>query len=88
MTPIQHNTFKEIKHIPLRVFNRVVYLQNLMEDKGQTVAREYAELFSDVERKQMYLIGQAIKSRGVDTIRKEVTKDLVVTYDPAEELMV
>lgn len=72
------NRFDEIEHTPLKVYNRVVFLNNLMEDSGRYAAESYIELFSDTERKQMYAMGSYIRQKGVDFVRKAVTKNLVI----------
>jgi len=86
MTETLHfNRFEEVKHIPLRVYNRVAYYYNLYEDKGRETAKQYIETFSDMERTQMGYVMIAIKTKGLDAVKKSVTKDLVVTYDPIED---
>lgn len=93
MTETLHfNRFEEIKHTPLRVFNRVAYYYNLYEDKGRETAKQYIETFSDWERKQMGYIMIAIKTKAEDghpdpvgAIRQTVTKDAEFKYDPNED---
>lgn len=80
------NKFDDVTHMPLRVFNRVAMFYNLHEDKGAATAKEYASLFTQKERAQMYILMNEIKIKGVDKVRKWATKDLVVTYDPTEDL--
>lgn len=73
--------FDDIHHLPLRVFNRVAYLHNLMESAGRTPAQEYIDLFSEEERKQMFVLGSYIRKVGVEKVRKEVTKNLELVDD-------
>lgn len=82
----QYNKFNEVEHTPLRAFNRVARMYNIQEDDGADAAREYAASFSDVERRQMMIIIVAIEKFGVDSVRKQVTKNLVTTYDPNDDL--
>lgn len=86
MDKLHFNRFDEIKHKPLQAFNRTVQFNNYYYDKGRDMAEQYANIFSDRDRKEMYLIQLAVKNMGVDAVRKAVTKDLVVTYDPANDL--
>lgn len=72
------NNFNEIEHFPLRVFNRVAFLYNLVEDGGKYAGEEYLEQFDKEERKQMYVMAAYIKRRGIEATRKEVTKGLVL----------
>lgn len=76
-------TFNHITHTPLRVFNRVVFMTNLLTDFGKEAASNYAELFDESERKQMYIMQVYINQKGVDEARKTVTKGLEVVYDAA-----
>lgn len=79
-----YNKFTDINHIPLRVFNRVVMMSNLMQDFGKEAARSYAESFTEVERKQMFIMQQFIDVKGEKEARKVVTKDLKLVAE--EEL--
>ena len=72
------NKFDDISHLPLRVYNRVVLLNNLHTDFGPQAAKEYIELFNEGERKQMYIMQAHLKNNGVEAVKKEVTKGLSV----------
>ena len=61
----EFNKFNNIENVQLRTYNRCALLSNLMEDGGETVAREYLNLFSDGERKQMFVMNHFIKKHGV-----------------------
>jgi hypothetical protein len=52
-----------------------------MEDGGETVAREYLNLFSDGERKQMFVMNHFIKKHGVEEVKKLV----LGSHTPVEE---
>lgn len=79
------NRFEDINHMPLRVFNRVVFLNNIFADAGEVAARHYIGTFNEGERKQMYLMQAYIKQHGIDKARKDATKNLEVVYDASEE---
>jgi hypothetical protein len=70
--------FESIEHLPLKVFNRVVMLNNILVDMGKEASASYINTFSEGERKQMYIMQMYIKSKGEVTVRKEVTKGLEV----------
>ena len=80
------NTFNEVEHTPLRVFNRLVFLFNLLEDKGKEYASIYLKKFSQSELNEIYLMRGIVEAKGVDEVRKIVTKDVVFDYDPAEDI--
>lgn len=70
--------FDDVNHLPLRVFNRVIYLTNLVADYGQEVAKSYLETFNKGEQAQITMLGMYIKDKGRDTVRKEVTNGLEI----------
>lgn len=72
------NKFDDIGHLPLRVFNRVVFLNNLFSDAGKEAAQKYISLFTEGERQQMFVMSSYIKKVGEANVRKEVTKGLQV----------
>ena len=80
------NTFDEIEYKPLRSFNRLVFFTNLIKDKGVTPAKDYLELLSDTDRREMYLVKKLINAIGEKAVREEVTKNVVFTYDPSEDV--
>lgn len=73
--------FDSVTHMPLRVFNRVVFLHNLISDSGKSAGETYINLFKEFERKQMFLMSAYIKQVGLEQVRKEVTKGLVIVDD-------
>ena len=76
MTIEPFRTFHEIKHVPLRVYNRVVMAYNIMEDFGQEPYLSYIENFDQGEKKQMFTMMMYIKQHGRDAARRFATKDL------------
>ena len=75
MKELEVNTFSEIEELKLRVYNRTVILSNLTKDFGKEAGQEYLEQFSEGEHKQIYLMAQYIKVKGLDAVAKEVTKN-------------
>lgn len=75
-----HSTFDEIEHTPLRVYNRVVMMNNLHSSISADEAKAYAEQFSESDRKQMFVMMAFIKSKGMEQARKAVTKGLRVVH--------
>lgn len=84
MTKANFNRFDDINHTPLRAYNRVVLMSNLMADFGKEVSAEYAGLFDDNERKQMFVVQAYLKQHGPEETRKAVTKHLEVAYDAGD----
>lgn len=76
--------FDEIKHLPLQVFNRVVYLTSLKEDGGEVTRDNYLKLFNNGEQQQIAIMAMYIKDKGLDAVRKEVTRGLVIVDDEFE----
>ena len=67
-------TFNDIKHIPLRVYNRVVLMANLLSDFGPDASAQYAEIFNKTEMAQMRAMMSMIEAHGVDAVKKTVLK--------------
>jgi hypothetical protein len=86
MTQEAMNKFEDIQHTPLRIFNRVMYLTNLISDKGMDQVKAYSSSFTEKERIEMTLVAMSITVRGLEAIRKEVTKGMEFTYDPSEDI--
>lgn len=74
--------FDDVNYMPLRIFNRVVFLHNLISDSGKTSGSQYINLFNEVEKKQMLLMSAYIKKVGEAQARRDVTKNLVIVDDP------
>lgn len=70
--------FDDIKHMPLRVYNRTVLMCNIMSDFGKEASERYVEQFEEHEKQQMYLMLAFVKFKGVDAARKFVTNNLEV----------
>lgn len=78
---VDFNRFDEIKHFPLKIFNRVVLAFNIRDDFGQHVLEEYLEMFNNEERLAMLSMYQFIKKNGAEAAKQLVTKDLVLEND-------
>jgi len=76
MTIEPFRTFHDIKHTPLRVYNRVVLAYNIMEDFGKAVYEDYISNFDQGERKQMFVMMMYIKQHGREAAKAFATKDL------------
>lgn len=70
------NRFDDINHYPLRIYNRCVFLSNIMEDSGKAYAEDYIGQFSAVDRKSMLSMFNLIKKIGVRNTQKFVTDGL------------
>jgi hypothetical protein len=81
MNKLVLNKFDDIQHVPLKVYNRVVFLTNLHEDAGVEAAREYVNMFTDDERKQMYIMQAAVKTEGLKKIKEIVTKGVEFSHE-------
>ena len=84
---MQFNQFNDVQHMPLRVFNRAVFASNLAEDFGVDTAKQYFETFSELDKKQIYVMVSYIKKFGVEQTKKVVTNGLEVKYNSEEELV-
>jgi len=68
------NKFEEIQHTPLRVYNRVVMMNNILADFGKEKLQEYIEQFSEGERKQMFVMQHYLRYHGPKKTIEDVTK--------------
>lgn len=84
MNTMTFDKFDDINHLPLRVFNRVVYLTSLKGDGGTVACENYLKLFTQGERNQIMIMGMYIQKKGLEEVRKEVTKGLVLVDDVVE----
>ena len=81
------NLFKDIKHTPLRIYNRVVMSYNLKSDFGQAVVEDYISCFNEEEKKQMLLMTKLVQKKGKDAVMKMVTNKLVLEDIDEEEIV-
>jgi len=75
------NTFNDIQHHPLRIFNRSVMAHNILEDQGKETMSEYLSLFTDEERVEMYKMTALVKKIGSKKLRELVTEGLVFSNE-------
>lgn len=76
-----NNTFEmfdDIEHLPLKVFNRAVYLTNLVEDSGKQAGENYIKQFEEGARRQIYFMLAYIKKSGLEAVKKNVFNGLEV----------
>lgn len=82
------NAFEEIQHMPLRVYNRCVMMNNILNDFGKQQLQTYIEQFSVTERKQLYIMNAFIKKFGVEVAKKKVTEGMTFSDKDHEEALV
>ena len=71
---IQFNRFTDIKHRPLRIYNRAVMFSNLYEDQGAFIAGNYAESFTKEERLEIAQMIALVRKKGPKFVKDLVTK--------------
>lgn len=76
MNDLVLNKFDDIEDTKLRAYNRYVFFHNLFCDLGHNAARQYAELFTEKDKQQMFLVGLMVKKMGVKKTIEMVTKDV------------
>lgn len=64
------SNFNDVKHMPLRVYNRTVMFSNILKDFGQDQAQEYFNQFSKGEQRQLYLMQNYIRVNGVEKSKR------------------
>lgn len=82
------NTFSDIQHRPLRIYNRAVMFSNLFEDQGKVIAEEYAQSFSDKERLEMAQMIALVRKIGVKKVQQLVTEGVDFVDDEYVEARV
>ena len=68
--------FNHIEDVKLRTWNRCAIVFNLMADRGQAAAQEYAKQFPEGERKQILGMFDCIKKYGYENVRKQIKVNL------------
>ena len=68
MKKLEIATFNEVDDLKLRVYNRTVILANVTKDFGREAGEEYLAQFSEGEHKQIYLMTQYIKIKGLEAV--------------------
>lgn len=79
------NRFDDIEHMPLRVYNRLVLMHNLMSDSGKQAVQDYLENFSEDEVKQIFILNTYLSKKGQKATYEFVTKGLDFQYNVGEE---
>ena len=73
---IPDNTFDHIDNRALRAFNRVMFAENLLADKGLAYADDYIKKMDEQGKADMFTISKALKKYGERYVRETVTKDM------------
>jgi len=79
------NTFDDIQHRPLRIYNRSVMFHNLYEDQGKWVAQEYANALSKEARLEIAQMTALVKKIGVKKVKELVTAGVDFVDDEYRE---
>nr|BDD47184.1 hypothetical protein 2 [bacterium] len=66
------NNFNDVNDELLRLYNRVVYAHNLLEDYGAEQCKEYIDQFSQDEKIKMMAIYNQIKKHGVEAVKRNI----------------
>lgn len=75
------NNFSDVKHLPLRIYNRAVYASNILADSGEYNLIKYLETFNENERLQILMMNNYIRVKGVEEAKRFATKDLEIEED-------
>lgn len=81
----QFNTFSDIEHMPLRVFNRTIMMNNIKADLGLDKLKEYIAMFTDAEKKQMYIMQKFIELNGYNKAKKLATENMPLEDEDYEQ---
>lgn len=73
------SNFVDVKHPPLRAYNRAVMACNLLEDGGKAALEDYVSQFTPEDRKEMYNILALVKEHGPKRVISMVTHGLTFT---------
>lgn len=86
--------FNHVENKPLRTYNRLMFLENLLEFKGRAYAEEYILKFNNEEKtdlsKMKIILSILLKKhqRDMDLAKKElinlITKDMYFSEYPSE----
>jgi len=67
-------THDEDENVIRRAFNRCATAHNIFENHGPKMCKEYLENFTGQDRKEFMLMAFAIKSKGLEEVKREVLK--------------
>ena len=79
------NTFDDISHRPLRIFNRSVMYFNLYEDQGPVVAKDYADALTKEARLEIAQMTALVKKVGLKKVKALVTEGVDFVDDEWRE---
>lgn len=78
------NKFDNIKHKPLRIFNRAVFACNIMQDSGKYATEEYFDFFNQEEKSEIFTMIKYINLVGPKKAKEFALKD----FTPEEDLAI
>ena len=81
----QFNLFHDVKHRPLRIFNRSVMFHNLYEDQGAHTAKEYIDNLTKEERLEIAQMTALVKKIGLKRVKALITEGVEFTDDEWKE---
>ncbi len=73
----QFETFHNVSHMPLRVYNRVVMAYNIKDDFGNVAFENYVGKFTSHEKAQMVCMMQYIREKGTEAAKAFALKEFV-----------
>ena len=79
------NTFDDIQHRPLRIYNRSVMYFNLYEDQGPVVAKDYADALTKEARLEIAQMTALVKKIGLKKVKAFVTEGVEFVDDEWKE---
>ena len=79
------NTFDDISHRPLRIYNRSVMYHNLFEDQGPVVAKDYADALTKEARLEIAQMTALVKKVGLKKVKALVTEGVDFVDDEWRE---
>ena len=68
--------FNNISDPGHRAWNRLITVSNLREDGRELDAKGYIEKLSELDQVSMSLLAQAIKKKGLETVRAELNRSI------------
>ena len=72
------DNFDSVKHNPLKVFNRTIMVNNILEDFGEDRTKEYLEQFSDLDKRSIFIMMNFIKVKGYKAAKEAAMRDFKV----------
>lgn len=70
--------FNEIEDVSHRAWNRLQIINNLKTAERPREAASYLDKLKEVDKMSIGLLLMAINKKGIETVRKEINKELAV----------